>query len=164
MAAEEILKNKLFTLDTLKTEVEKWKQAGQKVVFTNGCFDLLHVGHISYLAAAAALGNKLIIGLNSDASTKRLKGPTRPINNEYSRSIMLAAIFFIDAVMLFEEDTPLQTIKTILPDVLVKGGDYTISQIVGANEVIDNGGEVKVIDFLNGYSSTNIIEKIKKGE
>lgn len=162
MTAEEILKHKLFTLDDLKTEVKKWKLNGEKVVFTNGCFDLLHAGHISYLAEAAALGTKLIIGLNSDASTKRLKGPTRPVNNEYSRSIMLAAIFFIDAVVLFEEDTPLQTIKTLLPDILVKGGDYTIPQIVGAKEIIDNGGEVKVIDFLNGYSSTNIIEKIKK--
>ncbi len=164
MIAEEILKSKLFTLDTLKTKVEQWKLNGEKIVFTNGCFDLLHVGHISYLAAASALGSKLVIGLNSDASTKRLKGPTRPVNDAHSRTIMLSAFFFIDAVVLFEEDTPLITIQTLLPNILVKGGDYNISQIVGAKAVVDNGGEVKVIDFVNGYSSTNIIEKIKKGE
>ncbi|WP_295655661.1 D-glycero-beta-D-manno-heptose 1-phosphate adenylyltransferase [uncultured Mucilaginibacter sp.] len=159
--ADQILKSKLYTLDALKAEREKWKAAGQKVVFTNGVFDLLHIGHISYLAAAAGLGQKLIIGLNSDASTRRLKGPTRPVNDEYSRSIMLAAIFFIDAVVLFEEDTPIIPITTLLPDILVKGGDYSIDQIVGAPEVMANGGEVKAIEFVEGYSSSKIIDKIK---
>jgi len=159
--ADEILKSKLYTLDELTTRRRQWKAEGQTVVFTNGVFDLMHVGHLSYLAAAADLGNKLIIGLNSDASTKRLKGPTRPVNNEYSRSVMLAAIFFIDAVVLFEEDTPANLIKTLLPDILVKGGDYTIDQIVGAPEVLANGGQVKVIDFVDGYSSTGIINRIK---
>ena len=159
--ADQILKSKLYTLDALKAEVDQWKANGDKVVFTNGVFDLLHVGHISYLAAAAGLGQKLIIGLNSDASTRRLKGPTRPVNDEYSRSIMLAAIFFIDAVVLFEEDTPIIPITTLLPDILVKGGDYTIDQIVGAPEVMANGGEVRAIEFVDGYSSTNIINKIK---
>jgi len=159
--ADQILKSKLYTLDALKAEREKWKAEGQKVVFTNGVFDLLHIGHISYLAAAAGLGQKLIIGLNSDASTRRLKGPTRPVNDEYSRSIMLAAIFFIDAVVLFEEDTPIIPITTLLPDILVKGGDYSIDQIVGAPEVMANGGEVKAIEFVEGYSSSKIIDKIK---
>jgi rfaE bifunctional protein nucleotidyltransferase chain/domain len=159
--ADEILKGKLYTLDALKAEADKWKANGDKVVFTNGVFDLLHIGHISYLAAAAGLGQKLIIGLNSDASTRRLKGPTRPVNDEYSRSIMLASIFFIDAVVLFEEDTPIIPITTLLPDVLVKGGDYSIDQIVGAPEVMANGGEVKAIEFVDGYSSSNIIDKIK---
>ena len=159
--ADQILKSKLYTLDALKAEREKWKADGQKVVFTNGVFDLLHIGHISYLAAAAGLGQKLIIGLNSDASTRRLKGPTRPVNDEYSRSIMLAAIFFIDAVVLFEEDTPIIPITTLLPDILVKGGDYSIDQIVGAPEVMANGGEVKAIEFVEGYSSSKIIDKIK---
>ncbi len=161
--ADEILKGKLYTLDALKAVTNKWKANGDKVVFTNGVFDLLHIGHISYLAAAAGLGQKLIIGLNSDASARRLKGPTRPVNDEYSRSIMLASIFFIDAVVLFEEDTPIIPITTLLPDVLVKGGDYSIDQIVGAPEVMANGGEVKAIEFVDGYSSSNIISKIKKG-
>jgi D-glycero-beta-D-manno-heptose 1-phosphate adenylyltransferase len=161
--ADTILKSKLYTLDALKAETDKWKANGDKVVFTNGVFDLLHIGHISYLAAAAGLGQKLIIGLNSDASTRRLKGPTRPVNDEYSRSIMLASIFFIDAVVLFEEDTPIIPITTLLPDILVKGGDYSIDQIVGAPEVMANGGEVKAIEFVDGYSSSNIISKILKG-
>jgi rfaE bifunctional protein nucleotidyltransferase chain/domain len=159
--ADEILKGKLYTLDALKAATDKWKANGDKVVFTNGVFDLLHIGHISYLAAAAGLGQKLIIGLNSDASTRRLKGPTRPVNDEYSRSIMLASIFFIDAVVLFEDDTPIIPITTLLPDILVKGGDYSIDQIVGAPEVMANGGEVKAIEFVDGYSSSNIIDKIK---
>jgi len=161
VTADEILKSKLYTLDQLAAKRKEWKAEGQTVVFTNGVFDLMHVGHLSYLAAAADLGNKLIIGLNSDASTKRLKGPTRPVNNEYSRSVMLAAMFFIDAVVLFEEDTPIMPITTLLPDILVKGGDYTIDQIVGAPEVLANGGQVKVIDFVDGYSSTGIINRIK---
>jgi D-glycero-beta-D-manno-heptose 1-phosphate adenylyltransferase len=161
--ADTILKSKLYTLDALKAETDKWKANGDKVVFTNGVFVLLHIGHISYLAAAAGLGQKLIIGLNSDASTRRLKGPTRPVNDEYSRSIMLASIFFIDAVVLFEEDTPIIPITTLLPDILVKGGDYSIDQIVGAPEVMANGGEVKAIEFVDGYSSSNIISKILKG-
>jgi len=163
-SAEKLLKEKLFKLEELAAERAKWKAEGKKVVFTNGVFDLLHIGHLSYLSAAADLGHKLIIGLNSDASTKRLKGPSRPVNNEYSRSVMLAAIFFIDAVVIFEEDTPINVIKTLLPDILIKGGDYSINQIVGAPEVIANGGEVKVIDFVDGYSSTGIINKIKEAK
>jgi len=162
--AQQILQSKLFTLDELAAKRRQWKTEGCKVVFTNGVFDLLHIGHLSYLSSAADLGDKLIIGLNSDTSTKRLKGPARPVNAEYSRSVMLAAIFFIDAVVLFEEDTPIIPITTLLPDILVKGGDYTIDQIVGAPEVLANGGEVKVIDFVDGYSSTGIINRIRDAQ
>jgi len=162
--AQQILQSKLFTLDELAVKRQQWKTEGRKVVFTNGVFDLLHVGHLSYLSAAADLGDKLIIGLNSDTSTKRLKGPARPVNAEYSRSVMLASIFFIDAVVLFEEDTPIIPITTLLPDILVKGGDYTIDQIVGAPEVLANGGEVKVINFVDGYSSTGIINRIRDAQ
>lgn len=159
----ELIEQKIMNADAMSAKVKSWKAEGKKIVFTNGCFDLLHLGHISYLAKAASMGDKLIVAINSDASVKRLKGVNRPINNEVSRGIMLAAFFFIDAIIVFDEDTPLLTIQNILPDVLVKGGDYTISQIVGATEVMANGGEVKVIDFLPGYSSTNIIERIRNG-
>ena len=160
---EEEIKQKQFDLSALKTQVDKWKADGHKVVFTNGCFDLLHVGHITYLAEAAALGDKLIVAVNSDASTKRLKGDNRPINDEHSRSMMLSSFFFIDAIIVFDDDTPQITIATLLPNVLVKGGDYAIDQIVGATEVMGNGGEVKVLSFVPGYSSTNIINRIRNG-
>ncbi|WP_345953151.1 D-glycero-beta-D-manno-heptose 1-phosphate adenylyltransferase [Mucilaginibacter sp. PAMB04168] len=158
---EQQILSKITDLPTLKTKVNEWKQQGQKVVFTNGVFDLVHIGHISYMAKAAELGDKLIIGLNADASVKRLKGESRPVNNENSRAMLLAAFFFIDAIVLFEEDTPLNLISTLLPDVLVKGADYQIENIAGAKEVIANGGEVKTITFVDGYSSTAIINKIK---
>ncbi|WP_345951020.1 D-glycero-beta-D-manno-heptose 1-phosphate adenylyltransferase [Mucilaginibacter sp. PAMB04274] len=158
---EQQILSKITDHATLKTKVNEWKQQGQKVVFTNGVFDLVHIGHISYMAKAAELGDKLIIGLNADASVKRLKGESRPVNNENSRAMLLAAFFFIDAIVLFEEDTPLNLISTLLPDVLVKGADYQIENIAGAKEVIANGGEVKTITFVDGYSSTAIINKIK---
>lgn len=140
--------------------IQRWKEQGLKIVFTNGCFDILHVGHLSYLMEAAKLGDKLVIGLNSDESVRRLKGENRPINAERNRALMLVALFFVDAVVVFEEDTPLRLIQQILPKVLVKGGDYRKENIVGAKEVEENGGDVVVIDFLNGYSSTSIINKI----
>lgn len=152
---------KILSATELALEVNNWKAAGKKIVFTNGCFDLLHAGHIAYLTEAASLGDILIIGLNSDDSVKRLKGPERPVNDENTRALLLASMFFIDAVALFNEDTPLALIKTVLPAVLVKGGDYEIANIVGANETIANGGKVEVLTFLPGYSSTAIIEKIK---
>jgi rfaE bifunctional protein nucleotidyltransferase chain/domain len=155
------LLDKITDLPTLQERVASWKQQGQKVVFTNGVFDLLHIGHITYMAKAAELGNKLIIGLNADASVKRLKGDDRPVNAQDSRAALLAALFFVDAVVLFEEDTPLNLISTLLPDVLVKGADYQIENIVGGKEVIANGGEVKTINFVEGYSSTSIIQKIR---
>jgi len=138
-----------------------WKFQGEKVVFSNGVFDLLHTGHITYLTKAAKLGGRLVIGLNTDNSVKRLKGPERPVNDENSRALLLAAMFFVDAIVLFDEDTPINLITELQPDILVKGADYTIDRIVGAKEVIDSGGEVKTIDFVDGFSSTSIIQKIK---
>ncbi len=153
--------SKIYTLPQLKEQVEQWKNEGQRIVFTNGCFDLLHTGHITYLAKAAELGDKLIIGLNSDQSVQKLKGAGRPVNNEQTRSLVLAAMLFTDAIVVFDEDTPYSVITSLLPDVLVKGGDYTIDTIVGASEVQANGGEVKTISFVEGYSSTSIINRIR---
>ena len=155
------INNKIISLEKAIELSQKWKANGEKVVFTNGCFDLLHAGHITYLSEAAALGTKLIIGLNADKSVQALKGPSRPINDEKTRSLLLAAMQFIDAVVIFEEQTPQNLINHLLPDVLVKGGDYTLDNIVGAKEVLENGGEVKTLSFLPGYSSTSIIDKIK---
>ena len=158
---ESTLVNKINTLPELLQKVAQWKGEGQKLVFTNGVFDLIHTGHITYLAQAAELGHKLIIGLNSDASVKRLKGESRPVNNQDSRALLLSAFFYVDAIVVFEEDTPANLINAVMPDILVKGGDYTIENIVGANEVMANGGEVKTINFVEGYSSTSIINKIR---
>lgn len=158
---QEVLSEKILSKESLLPKVQEWKAQGKKVVFTNGCFDILHPGHIAYLNEAASLGDKLVIGLNTDQSVKRLKGEKRPINNEFSRSQMMAAMFFVDAVVFFDEETPLNLINTVEPDVLVKGGDYQIDTIVGAKESLERGAEVKVLSFLPGYSSTAIIEKIK---
>lgn len=130
------------------------------VVFTNGCFDLLHPGHVDYLYRARALGAFLVVGLNSDASVRRLKGPTRPINSEQSRALVLAALGCVDSVVLFEEDTPLELIKQVKPEILVKGGDWPVEQIVGREFVEAHGGSVLSIALLPGYSTTNIIKKI----
>ena len=156
------LADKIQDLTSLKAKVTHWKASNKKVVFTNGVFDLVHIGHITYLVKAAEAGDKLIIGLNNDASVKRLKGEGRPVNNEDSRSALLSAFFFVDAVVLFEEDTPLNLITALMPDVLVKGADYQVENIVGAKEVIANRGVVKTINFVEGYSSTSIIQKIKE--
>jgi len=159
---EKTLLDKICDLSAMKTLVSAWKKDGKKVVFTNGVFDLLHIGHITYMAKASELGDKLIIGLNSDSSVKRIKGDDRPVNDQNSRAALLAALFFVDGIVLFEEDTPLNLISTLLPDILVKGADYAVENIVGAKEVIANGGEVKTINFVEGYSSTSIIQKIRK--
>jgi len=156
------LKNKIFSLDNLRPQVENWKATGKKVVFTNGCFDIVHQGHIEVLARTADLGTKLIVGLNSDSSIQKLKGKNRPIIQQQSRAILLASFSFVDAVVLFSEDTPINLISTLLPDVLAKGGDYEIETIVGHEIVYKNGGEVILVPFVNGFSSTTIIEKIKK--
>lgn len=132
----------------------------QKVVFTNGCFDVLHRGHVTYLAQARDLGDCLVVGLNTDASVKRLKGESRPINNENDRAFVLAALSSIDYIVLFEEDTPKNLIEQIKPDILVKGGDYQIDNIVGADFVLKNGGQVLTIPFVDGYSSTKIIQAL----
>ncbi len=158
----DLLKRKIKTIDKLKPFLNIWRSEEKKIVFTNGCFDLLHLGHIDYLAKAADLGDILIIGLNSDKSTAKLKGPNRPITDEKSRSAILAALFFVDVVVLFEEQTPLQLIQNIMPDILVKGADYTIEQIIGADLVLKNGREVKTIEFLPSYSTTAIEQKIQK--
>jgi rfaE bifunctional protein nucleotidyltransferase chain/domain len=158
---EKTLTGKINDLPTLKSLVQSWQSEGKKVVFTNGVFDLLHIGHITYLAKAAELGDKLIIGLNADSSVRRIKGESRPVNDQNTRAAILAALFFVDAIVVFEEDTPLNLISTLLPDYLVKGADYSVENIIGAKEVIANGGEVKTINFVEGYSSTSIINKIR---
>jgi len=157
----QIIKSKIQTWDQIGKTVSEWKAEGKKVVFTNGCFDILHYGHIHYLAQARLLGDKLVIGLNSIGSVKRLKGDNRPINDDNTRLYLLAALQFVDGVVIFEEDTPLNLIKIVKPDILVKGGDYSIENIVGAKEVLKNGGEVKSLAFVEGYSTTAIENKLK---
>jgi rfaE bifunctional protein nucleotidyltransferase chain/domain len=156
----ELIQNKIYTISELKLIVNQWKMLSKKVVFTNGCFDIIHRGHNTYLLEAAELGNKLIVAVNSDESVRKLKGPNRPIVDEYSRAFNLASHTYIDAVILFDEDTPLNLINELQPDVLIKGGDYTLETIVGAKEVLSYGGKVEIIPFLEGYSTTNVIEKI----
>jgi rfaE bifunctional protein nucleotidyltransferase chain/domain len=158
---ERALLAKIGDLEVTKAKVDFWKSEGDKVVFTNGVFDLLHIGHITYMAKAADLGDRLVVGLNADSSVKRIKGESRPINDQANRAALLAALFFVDAVVIFDEDTPINLISTLLPDILVKGSDYTIDTIVGAKEVMANGGEVKTIDLVEGYSSTSIIKRIQ---
>ena len=139
--------------------LKQWKKENKKIVFTNGCFDLIHRGHLDYLAKAAALGDKLIVGLNTDHSVKRLKGNARPIVDEYSRAFLLASLCFVDAVMLFDGDTPYNIIQAVQPDVLVKGADYQIDEIVGAPIVKQKGGDIITLDFLPNFSTTSLIEK-----
>jgi len=141
-----------------------WKFQHKKVVFTNGCFDILHHGHIEYLAKAAGHGDYLVVGLNSDASVRIIKGPGRPILDQETRAMILASMHFIHRVVLFEQDTPYELIKLIKPDVLIKGGDYKPSEIVGADIVKANGGKVITIEFIKGFSTTSIIEKLRKKE
>lgn len=162
MKYPELIKNKILSLNDAAHQAKRWRLLNKKVVFTNGCFDILHRGHIEILSQAAASGDVLIVGINSDASVKRLKGNDRPVNDEFFRALMLASLTIIDAVVLFEEDTPLNLINLIQPDVLLKGGDYAIEQIVGAEEVIKNGGEVKIVPFVKGYSTTTLIQKIQQ--
>ena len=162
MKSVQVIPNKIFTLTSIILQLNRWRLLGKKIVFTNGVFDILHQGHIASLSEAASYGHILIVGVNADASVKRLKGETRPINSEQSRALLLASLVMIDAVLIFEEDTPLHLITNILPDVLVKGGDYTLEQIVGAKEVIANGGEVKIAPIVEGFSTTRIIEKMRK--
>ncbi len=154
------ISQKIFNADQLKPQLKRWELLSKKIAFTNGVFDILHQGHIKILSEAAAFADILIVGLNSDASVKRLKGESRPVNNESSRALLLAALLMVDAVIIFEEDTPGEIIKLIKPNVLVKGGDYNLSNIVGANEVTENGGEVKIISLEEGFSTTGIIEKM----
>ena len=154
--------DKIVTRSELVQQVTSWKAQRLKVVFTNGCFDLLHLGHVDYLEKAKQLGDKLIVAVNTDASVSRLKGPERPLQDEMSRARIMASLLFVDTVVLFDEETPYELIKTVLPDILVKGDDYAIENIVGQDIVLENGGEVKTIQLVKGYSTSGIIDKITR--
>lgn len=154
--------NKLQSLQEMQKTIAQWQVKDNTVVFTNGCFDILHAGHIHLLEEAKKHGNKLIVALNTDESVQKLKGENRPINTEFNRAKVIAALEAVDAVVLFNEDTPLNLINTLKPNVLIKGGDYTVEQIVGAEEMKEWSGKVEIIPFLVGYSSTLVIENMKK--
>ncbi len=160
MSTKTHFSEKVFGLDSISEKVNNWRVKNH-IVFTNGCFDILHLGHIDYLFKASKLGDKLIVGINTDKSIKRLKGKNRPIQNESSRASILAALSYIDAVVLFSEDTPKQLIELVQPNTLVKGADYRVEDIVGSDFVIANGGRVETIPFLKGYSTSHIINSIK---
>ena len=162
MKAIQSIPNKIYTPEALLLQLKRWRLLGKKIVFTNGVFDILHEGHIASLSEAATYADILIVGVNADASVKRLKGESRPVNNQQSRVLLLASLLMTDAVVLFEEDTPFNLITSIMPDVLVKGGDYTVEQVVGAKEVIAHGGTVKIAPILEGFSTTAIIERMKQ--
>lgn len=157
------LKDKIVSMNVAQSMVNQWQKQGDKVVFTNGCFDILHAGHVHYLEEARCLGNKLVIGLNTDQSIQRLdKSPARPIQSQDSRAMVLAALDSVSLVVLFDEDTPKELIETLNPNILVKGADYQIDQIVGGSHVIASGGEVKTLEFLPGFSTSKIEQKILK--
>jgi rfaE bifunctional protein nucleotidyltransferase chain/domain len=160
MTRIEHIQSKIIFPELLANRIAFWRFKDKKIVFTNGCFDLLHPGHIDYLSRARDLGDLLVIGLNSDASVQRLKGPTRPILDEKSRSLILASLSFVDAIILFDEDTPLELLNKVQPDILVKGGDYIAAQVIGYDLVTAKGGEVIILPFLEGYSTTSIEKKI----
>jgi rfaE bifunctional protein nucleotidyltransferase chain/domain len=154
--------SKIIDLPSAVQQVEEWRKKGEKIVFTNGCFDLVHIGHVDYLEKARNLGSKLVLGLNTDQSISRIKGPQRPIVPQYSRARVMAALGFVDAVIFFEEDTPIRLIEALKPDILVKGDDYTLERIIGADFVINNGGSVQTVPLVKGFSTSNIINKIKE--
>lgn len=155
-----VIEQKILPENKLAFLLQRWRLKEEKVVFTNGCFDLLHQGHVHTLSQAAGYGSKLIVGLNSDSSVRKLKGESRPIQDEHSRAILLASLFFVDIVLIFDELTPYRLIKAIQPDVLVKGGDYTPESVVGGDMIKANGGQVIIIPYLSGFSTTNIIKKM----
>ena len=163
MKKVDFVADKLFTMETVRQRVGQWRILGKKVSFTNGVFDILHPGHIFSLSQAAREADYLVVGLNSDDSVRRLKGPGRPVNDQDARSLLLASLVIVDAVVIFSDDTPLQLIEQVMPDVLVKGGDYTLDQIVGASEVMANGGRVVINPILEGFSTTGIIRQIRGG-
>jgi rfaE bifunctional protein nucleotidyltransferase chain/domain len=154
--------NKILSLSDAIRQIANLKRQDKKIVFSNGCFDILHAGHVDYLEKAREKGDFLVIGLNTDNSVRRLKGQNRPINQENSRARVLAGLGFVDMVVLFEEDTPYEIVKALIPDILVKGKDYEISNIVGADIVLENGGKVETIELTEGQSTTTVIDKIKK--
>lgn len=157
-----VIQSKIIDIDQLDSKLAYWNFKNQKIVFTNGCFDILHRGHIEYLAQAANFGDILMIGLNTDDSVRKLKGDSRPVQDQYARALLLASLHFVHAVVYFDEDTPYDLIKKVQPDILIKGSDYHVEDIVGYDIVMQKGGEVKTIDFIPGYSTTSIIEKLKK--
>lgn len=158
----DVIEKKIVVLPALLRLVAQWRLAGKTIAFTNGIFDLLHKGHIFSLSQAAKEADYLIVGVNSDASTKKLKGDSRPVNDEQSRALVLASLIVVDAVIVFEEDTPLEVIKAAMPDVLVKGGDYKVEQVAGSKEVIENGGRVVINPIIEGISTTGLIAKIER--
>lgn len=160
MSRLEEIKDKVVDRHKLKETVAKLKSSGEKVVFTNGCFDIVHRGHIEYLVKASELGDRLIIGLNTDSSVRKIKGDSRPVQDETSRSLILAAMSFVDYVVLFDEETPYELIKLLVPDILVKGADYKIEEIVGADIVSAGGGKIVTIEFVKGYSSSSILGRL----
>ena len=160
MKLPQVIQQKIYDLSGLQHQLRRWRLLGKTTAFTNGCFDILHQGHIASLSDAAREADFLIVGLNTDASTRRLKGEQRPVNNQEARATLLASLLMVDAVILFDEDTPLQLINAVQPDVLVKGGDYTLEQIVGAKEVMAAGGRVVINPIVPGFSTTGIIDKI----
>ena len=154
-------KHKILNLEESLRRIASWRVHNYSIVFTNGCFDLLHLGHLDYLEKASRLGDKLVIGLNADVSVKMLKGENRPIHDQETRSQMLEAMEFVDMVVIFDEETPQALVEAVSPDVMVKGGDYQVSEIAGADFVLANGGKVEIIPFLEGHSSTGVIERIR---
>jgi D-glycero-beta-D-manno-heptose 1-phosphate adenylyltransferase len=160
MGKLDFISSKIFSRENILKQCAVWRLKDQKIVFTNGCFDLLHLGHIEYLAKAADHGGVLIIGLNSDISVKKIKGPHRPVNDEHSRAMVLASLVFVNAVVLFSEETPYELIKAIQPDILIKGKDYKVEEIAGYDIVKANGGEIITVDLTEGYSTTKIEERI----
>ena len=162
MKLKKKIATKIVPRDLLKEKLRELKESGKSIVFTNGCFDLLHPGHIHVLTAASEEGDVLVAGLNSDASVRRLKGHGRPVMEEHARALVLASLAMVDYVVIFGEDTPLELIRLILPDTLVKGGDYTVPEVVGADIVQANGGRTVIVPLLEGFSSSKFIEKTKK--
>lgn len=152
--------DKILDRKSLEQRLDSWRKEAKNIVFSNGCFDILHRGHVEYLSKAADLGDVLVIGLNTDASVRRLKGPSRPVNDEHSRAFVMAALEFVDAIVFFEEDTPYELIKFVQPDILVKGNDYKAEDIVGYDIVTAKGGKVITIELVEGFSTTNTIKKI----
>lgn len=162
----ELIENKIFIKESPEFEnlISLWKFQNKRIVFTNGCFDILHLGHITTLANASDLGDVLVVGINTDSSVRKLKGKNRPIVDQHSRAMKIAAMSCVDAVVYFDDETPIEVIRNIVPNVLVKGGDYKPKEIAGYDVVTDNGGTVVVLDYMSGYSTTEIEGKIKKGK
>ena len=164
MKKSDTLNQRIFTVEDIKQEVIRIRLKSKTIAFTNGVFDILHEGHIAVLSEAASFADVLIVGVNSDASVKKLKGEGRPVNNEYSRALVIASLIMVDAVVIFNEETPLELIKIIKPDVLIKGGDYTMETMVGSKEVLENGGRIEIIPIKEGFSTTGIIRRISGNE